>query len=81
MLLGLGEIGMRCAAFLAPQAARSEGGPRRPMMAFRCMGDPYAAFNRVWRAVHLAAALALRIADEIAALRAGKPQGPVAPAA
>ncbi len=51
------------------------------MMAVRFIGDPRAAFNRVSRAVHLAAALALRIADEIAALRAGKPQGPVAPAA
>jgi hypothetical protein len=77
MLLGLGEIGMRCAAFFAPQAARSEGGPRRPMMAFRFIGDPCGAFSRVWRAAHLAAALALRIADEIAALRAVKPLGPV----
>jgi hypothetical protein len=77
ILLGLREIGMRCAAFLAHQVAPSEGGPRRPMMAFRFIGDPGAAFNRVWRAVHLAAALALRIADEIAALRAGKPLGPV----
>ncbi len=77
ILLVFREIGMRIAAFLAPQAARSEGGPRRPMMAFRFMGDPRAAFDHVWRAVHLAAALALRIADEIAALRAGKPLGPV----
>jgi hypothetical protein len=77
----LREIGMRIAASLAHQAAPSEGGPRRPMMAVRFIGDPRAAFNRVSRAVHLAAALALRIADEIAALRAGKPQGPVAPAA
>jgi hypothetical protein len=81
MLGGLREIGMRFAAFLEHQVAPSKAGPRRLMMAFRFIGDPCAAFSRVWRAVHLAAALALRIADEIAALRAGKPLGSAAPAA
>jgi hypothetical protein len=80
MLSALTGIGVRFANFLSHMIAPSRDGAKRPMMAFRFTGDPTAAFERVWRAVRLAAALALRICEEIDALRAGKPLDRAAPA-
>jgi hypothetical protein len=72
MLEGLLDIGMGFFEFLAHRIALDKGGPKRPMMAFRFSGSPIAAFHRVQRGVRLAIALALKIQDEIAALRAGR---------
>jgi hypothetical protein len=46
------------------------------MMAFRFMGDPFTAFERVARAVRLAVALVFRIEAELRALRSGQSLGP-----
>ncbi len=72
ILNALFEISVRFATFLAEEIAPSKGGPKWPMMVFRFVGDPVAALERVWRAMRLAASLALRMQDEIAALRAGR---------
>jgi hypothetical protein len=73
MLGGLTEIGVRFARFLAHGVAPSRDGPKSPMTPFRFIGDPFTAFERIARAVRLAIALALRIENEIAAWRGGKP--------
>ncbi len=76
MLDALAEIGVRFATFIAHRVAPRPDGPRGPMMPFRFLGKPIAAFERVARAVRLAVCLAMRIEDEIDALRAGRSPEP-----
>ncbi len=76
MLDGLAEIGVRFATFIAHQVAPRPDGPKGPILVFRFLGKPIAAFERVARAVRLAVCLAMRIENEIDDLRAGRSPEP-----
>jgi hypothetical protein len=76
MLDALAEIGVRFAKFIAHRIAPRPDGPKGPILVFRFLGKPIAAFERVARAVRLAVCLAMRIENEIDDLRAGRSPEP-----
>jgi len=76
MLDALAEIGVRFATFIAHRIAPRPDGPKGPILVFRFLGKPIAAFERVARAVRLAVCLAMRIENEIDNLRAGRSPEP-----
>ncbi len=76
ILDALAEIGVRFATFIAHRIAPRPDGPKGPILVFRFLGKPIAAFERVARAVRLAVYLAMRIENEIDDLRAGRSPEP-----